>query len=118
SVFAMLALGLAAVGIYGVVHFAVAERTREIGVRIALGATPADVRRLIVARGMSMPAIGIVAGLVGSFWVTRLMSGLLFDVRAGDPATLAAVAALLAGVACLACYLPARRASRVDVIES
>ena len=105
-------------GIYGVVHFAVAERTREIGVRIALGATPADVRRLIVARGMSMPTIGIGAGLIVAFWMTRLMSGLLFDVGPGDPATFAAVAVLLAGVACLACYLPAKRASRVDVVDS
>ena len=118
SLFAMLALGLAAVGIYGVVHFAVAERTREIGVRLALGATPADVRRLIVTRGMTMPIIGIAAGLIVSFWVTRLMSGLLFDVRAADPATFGAVAVLLAGVACFACYVPARRASRVDVVDS
>jgi len=116
SVFAALALGLAAVGIYGVVHYAVAERTREIGVRIALGATPADVRRLIVAQGMRMPGLGVVAGLVVSFWVTRLMSRLLFDVRPTDPATFAAVALLLAAVAGVACYVPARRASRVDVV--
>ena len=109
---------MAAVGVYGVVHFAVAERTREIGVRIALGATPSDVRRLILARGMSMPAIGIAAGLIASVWVTRLMSGLLFDIRAGDPATFAGAAVVLAGVACLACYVPAKRASRLDVVES
>lgn len=118
SLFAVLALALAAVGVYGVVHFAVAERTREIGVRIALGATPADVRRLILARGMGMPSIGIAAGLIASFWVTRLMSGLLFDIRAGDPATFAGAAVVLAAVACLACYVPARRASRLDVVES
>jgi predicted permease len=118
SVFAALAVALAAVGIYGVVHYAVAERTQEIGVRVALGARPIDVLRLVIAQGMRMPGAGIALGLVASFWLTRLMSGLLFDVGATDPATFAAVAAVLAGVAAIACYVPARRASRTDVVNA
>jgi putative ABC transport system permease protein len=118
SVFALLALGLAAVGIFGVVQYAVAERTREIGLRIALGATPADVRRLIVAQGMRTPALGIAMGLIASLWVTRLMSRLLFDIGATDPETFTTVALVLLGVASAACYVPARRASGVDVVTA
>jgi putative ABC transport system permease protein len=116
TAFAALALGLAAVGIYGVVHYAVAERTREIGVRLALGASPADVLRLIVAWGMRMPGVGIACGLVASFWLMRVMSRLLFGVGATDGATFAAVAVVLSAVAAIACYVPARRASRLDVV--
>ena len=112
TTFAVLALSLAGVGIYGVVHYAVAERTREIGVRVAFGASPADVMRLMVAQGMRTPCLGIALGLGAALGVTRLMSHLLFGVGAADPATFALVALVLAGVAMLACYVPARRAKR------
>jgi len=114
ATFAALALGLAGVGIYGVVHYAVAERTREIGVRVAFGASPAEVMRLLVSQGMRTPCLGIALGLIAAFGVTRLMSHMLFDVRAADPATFALVALVLVGVALLACYIPARRAKYVD----
>ncbi len=114
TTFAALALGLAGVGIYGVVHYAVAERTREIGVRVAFGASPADVMRLMVVRGMRTPFLGIALGLAAALGVTRVMSHLLFGVGAADPATFALVALVLVGVALLACYIPARRAKLVD----
>jgi predicted permease len=112
--FAALALVLAAIGIYGVVHYAVAERTREIGVRVALGASPAAVLALVVREGMRMPLAGIAIGLVVSIALTRVLSHLLFNVGATDPVTFAAVGAVLAGVSAAACYVPARRAARVD----
>ena len=112
--FAALALGLAGVGIYGVVHYAVAERTREIGVRVAFGASPAEVMRLMVIHGMRTPCLGIALGLGAALGVTRLMSHLLFGVGAADPATFALVALVLVGVALLACYVPARRAKNID----
>jgi predicted permease len=118
TAFASLALVLAAVGIYGVVHYAVAERTREIGVRVALGATPADVLALVIRHGMRMPAIGIAIGLVASIGITRVMSHLLFGVGATDPVTFAGVGFVLAVVAALACYFPARRATRVDPVRA
>ncbi|MEP6491532.1 MAG: ABC transporter permease [bacterium] len=114
AAFAALALVLAAVGIYGVVHYGVAERRREIGVRIALGASPMDVVRLVVGHGMRTPSIGILIGLALSFGLTRVMSHLLFAVSATDPATFVAVGVVLAGVAGAACWIPARRAARVD----
>jgi putative ABC transport system permease protein len=116
--FASLALLLAAVGIYGVVHYAVAERTREIGVRVALGATPSNVLALVVRNGMRMPAIGIAIGLAASIGLTRVMSHLLFGVGATDPATFTGVGIVLALVAVLACYFPARRAMRVDPVRA
>ncbi|HEY9225733.1 MAG TPA: FtsX-like permease family protein, partial [Gemmatimonadaceae bacterium] len=116
--FASLALVLAAVGIYGVVHYAVAERTREIGVRVALGATPAEVLALVIRQGMRMPAIGIVIGLASSAGLTRLLSHLLFNVGATDPVTFAGVGLVLAVVAAVACYFPARRATRVDPVRA
>jgi putative ABC transport system permease protein len=114
GVFAAVAMLLAAVGIYGVMSFAVTQRTREIGLRIALGARPRDVIRMVVGRGMLLTSIGAAAGLALSLALTRLMSGMLFGVGAKDPLTFASVSLLLAGVALLACYIPARRATKVD----
>jgi predicted permease len=118
TAFAALALSLAAVGIYGVVHYAVAERTREIGVRLALGATPRDVLGLVIGQGLRMPAVGIVIGLGASIGLTRIISHLLFEVGATDPWTFAAVGLVLAAVASAACYFPARRATRVDPVRA
>ncbi|HKC87690.1 MAG TPA: ABC transporter permease, partial [Blastocatellia bacterium] len=114
GLFAGLGLLLAGVGIYGVVSYSVAQRTNEIGIRIALGARAADVVRLILKHGLALAAIGVAIGLSGSFALTRLMKGLLFGVSATDPLTFAAIALLLIGVALMACWIPARRAARVD----
>jgi putative ABC transport system permease protein len=118
TLFAALALVLAAVGIFGLAHYAVAERTREIGVRVALGATPGDVLRLMIAQGMRMPVVGIAVGLAASLGLSRILANQLYDVRAPDPATFAAVAGLLALVAASACYLAARRAARADPVRA
>jgi predicted permease len=112
--FAVLAVLLAAIGIYGVMAYAVSQRTTEIGVRMALGATPHDVFGLVVGDGLRLAAIGIVAGVSGSLLTGRWLTSLLFDVRASDPATLGATALVLVAVATAACWLPARRATRVD----
>jgi putative ABC transport system permease protein len=116
--FAALALTLASVGIFGLVHYAVAERTREIGIRIALGATPADVLGAVVAQGMRMPLAGIILGLTFAVGLTRTMAHLLFNVGATDPITFATVAFVLATVAFVACYLAGRRGSRVDPVQA
>jgi predicted permease len=112
--FAVLALGLASSGIYGVISYVVQQRTQEIGVRMALGAKRYDVLRLILAEGMKMAGIGVVVGLAAAFGLTRLMASLLFGVSATDPLTFTVVAVVLAIVALAACYIPARRAMRVD----
>jgi predicted permease len=112
--FAAMALLLAAVGLYGVMSYAVSQRRKEIGVRMALGARARDVALMVVREGMALVLLGAAAGLAAALALTRLMSTLLFDVSAFDPAVLAAVCALLALVAALACYLPARRAAGVD----
>jgi putative ABC transport system permease protein len=112
--FALLALILAAVGIYGVMSYVVSLRINEIGIRMALGAQPRDIWRLIVGSGARLALAGIAIGLAGALALTRLLSSLLFEVRATDPITFAAVALLLAAVALLACYVPARRAMRAD----
>jgi putative ABC transport system permease protein len=107
-------LVLAAVGISGVVSFSVSQRTREIGVRMALGANRRDVLRLVLNRSMGAAMLGVALGLVGSFALTRFLAGLLYEVKPMDPVVLGTVALLLSGVALLAGYLPARRATKVD----
>jgi predicted permease len=113
SGFSTMALILAAVGIYGVMAYTVAQRTREIGVRMALGADPANVKRLVVRQGMQPALAGIVVGLIAAFGATRLIASLLYGVSASDPATFVLVPLFLVAVAALATYLPARRATRV-----
>lgn len=114
GLFALLGLVLAAVGIYGVMSYTVAQRTNEIGLRIALGAQTRDVIRLVLKQGLGLALLGAVFGLLGALSLTRLLKSFLFGVTATDPLTFAGVAALLVLVALLACYLPARRAARVD----
>jgi putative ABC transport system permease protein len=118
GVFAGLALLLSCIGIYGVISYLVGQRTHETGIRMALGASRRDVLRLFLSQSARMALLGVGVGLVVSLALTRLMAKLLFGVSAHDPLTLAGVALLLVGVALLACYFPARRATRVDPITA
>ena len=114
TLFSTLSLILAALGIYGVISYAVAQRTSEIGIRMALGAQTGDVLRMIGQTGLRLALAGTAAGAVGAFALTRFLSGLLFGVSSMDVVTFLAMAAVLIAVTLLACYVPARRASKVD----
>jgi predicted permease len=118
TLFALLAFGLSAIGTYGVIAYLVSQGTREIGIRMALGATPERVSRMVMRAGMSMAALGIAAGLGGALVLTRFMQSLLFGVDAADPATFTAIIILLAAMALVATYVPARRAARIDPLIS
>jgi len=118
GIFSVLALGLAAVGIYGVMAYLVTQRTQEIGVRMALGAQKRDVLKLVVGKGMALAVIGTAIGLVASVALTRLMRSLLFEVTPTDWLTFVITSFVLLSVALLACYLPARRATKVDPLTA
>jgi len=116
SVFSTLALALSAVGIYGVISYLTGQRTHEIGIRVALGASASDVLRMILGEGMRITLVGVGIGIVAALGLTRLITKVIYGVSASDPLTFMGVAVLLSGVALLACYIPARRAMRVDPI--
>jgi len=107
-------MALAVVGVYGVIAYSVAQRTHEIGIRVALGASQRDIASRVVGQGMAMTVVGLVLGLAGALSTTRFLSSLLYGIRPGDPLTIGCVAAVLSSAALAACYIPARRAMRVD----
>jgi putative ABC transport system permease protein len=114
TIFAALAIMLAAVGVYGVMSYATAQRTREIGIRVALGARARDVLGMVMKQGLILTISGVTIGLAGAFALTRVMTGLLFGISASDPLTFIVIALLLTAVSLLACYIPALRAAEVD----
>ena len=114
GVFATMALLMAVIGLYGVISYAVTQRTQELGVRVALGAQPSEILALVLGQGMKLAGIGVGVGLMASLIVSRLLRNELFHVSAFDPLTFASMAAALVGAALLASYMPARRATRVD----
>jgi putative ABC transport system permease protein len=114
GIFAGVAVLLAAIGLYGVISYSVAQRTQELGVRIALGAQRRDIFKLVLGQGLLVTIIGIAIGLAGSFVLTRFLSSLLFEVSPNDPTIIAGVSALMILVALAACYFPTRRAANVD----
>jgi len=116
GLFAALALLLAAVGVYGVMAYTVSQRTREVGIRLAVGAAPRQVVALVFGRGLKVTAVAIALGLAGALVATRLLRSQLFGVAPGDPLTFVVVSVVLAAVALLASWLPARRAARVDPV--
>ena len=118
NVFAAVALILAALGLYSVTAYGVSQRTHEIGVRMALGASNKDVLAVILWQGLKLTFLGISIGLAGAFAITRIIRGLLYDVSPTDPVTFVCVSLVLAGVALIATYIPARRAAKVDPMEA
>ena len=118
SLFAVLALVLAAIGLYGVLSYLVTQRTREIGVRLALGAQRRNVLSLVIGNGMRLALAGVVAGVIAALILTRVLRSLLYEVQPTDPWTLAGVSLLLILITFMACWLPARRASRVNPMEA
>jgi putative ABC transport system permease protein len=116
GLFALVALFLAAVGLYGVVAYTVSQRTQEIGLRMAIGAQRGDVLKMVVGGGMKLAVIGVVLGVVGALGLARLVASMLFEVTPFDPTSYALTAAVLLAVSAIACYVPARRAMRVDPI--
>jgi ABC-type antimicrobial peptide transport system permease subunit len=118
ALFAAVALVMAAIGVYGVMAYGAAQRTREIGVRVALGATRGQVLRLMIRDGVFVVTAGLVVGLMAAVWLARTLTGMLHEVTPADPVALVPVAALLASVGLLAAYLPARRATRVSALDA
>jgi ABC-type antimicrobial peptide transport system permease subunit len=118
ALFALVALALATMGTYGVISFAVSQRTREIGVRVALGATRGDILRMVVGQGVGIAVAGAVCGLVAALGATRVLRSLLFGVAPSDPVTFAAIAALLVGVVVVASWVPARRAASIPPLRA
>jgi putative ABC transport system permease protein len=118
SIFAALALLLAAIGVYGVMSYMTGRRTGEMGIRMALGAQPRDVVRMILGEGILLATIGIVVGTAGAIALTRFLASMLFEIKPTDPATFVGVAMLLLIVSLAACYIPARRAMRVDPVTA